>query len=191
MVIFKSGLSTPLTETAYDPDHYPNLMVQVYALEYYKKKADGDEYSSKIRESKTRDLSDFFYPRMQAAFRQSLQQTGITLICVVPSSTVGGFSPTMLTIASRLTAEFGLTSKNLLRRKIKIQKKMAFLTTAPQRYAAINGTLELIDRPGPSEKVILLLDDIKTSGTTMLECTKLLKEAGAQEVIGLCLGINK
>lgn len=38
-----------------------------------------------------------------------------------------------------------------------------------------------------SGKRILLVDDVYTTGTTMAECAKVLKEAGAKEVIGLVI----
>ena len=35
------------------------------------------------------------------------------------------------------------------------------------------------------EKKILLLDDVYATGSTMDECAKILKEAGAKEVMGI------
>ena len=43
-------------------------------------------------------------------------------------------------------------------------------------YAA-NGSLE--------GKIIVLVDDIRTTGATMNECAKVLKKAGAREVYGV------
>ena len=40
---------------------------------------------------------------------------------------------------------------------------------------------------GISDKRILLVDDIYTTGSTMEECSKILKKAGAKEVIGITI----
>ena len=41
------------------------------------------------------------------------------------------------------------------------------------------------------DKTILLIDDIVTTGATMSECVKVLKEKGAKNVIGISLAINQ
>jgi len=38
-----------------------------------------------------------------------------------------------------------------------------------------------------SPKKIILVDDVKTTGATLKECAKVLKEAGAREIIGLTI----
>ena len=37
---------------------------------------------------------------------------------------------------------------------------------------------------------VVLLDDVKTTGLTIIECAKELKRVGVKEIIDLCLGIN-
>ena len=39
-------------------------------------------------------------------------------------------------------------------------------------------------------KTVLLIDDIKTTGTTLAECKKVLRKAGAKKVICGCVAVG-
>ena len=67
-------------------------------------------------------------------------------------------------------------------------------TTAPQweltlgqRRSNIKGAFAVTRHTGLSGKHILLVDDIFTSGTTMEECSQVLKQAGSSRVTGLVI----
>ena len=44
-----------------------------------------------------------------------------------------------------------------------------------------------IQKPKIKDKTVILIDDVLTTGTTMNECAKILKEAGAREIWGVAL----
>lgn len=56
-----------------------------------------------------------------------------------------------------------------------------------QRVKNINGVFKSSGAGAVWNKKILLIDDVYTTGATMNECAKVLKEAGAEEVTGLTI----
>ncbi len=54
-----------------------------------------------------------------------------------------------------------------------------------ERIENIKNCFAITDKKEVENKTILLLDDVYTTGTTMNECAKILKENGAKEVWGL------
>jgi len=54
-----------------------------------------------------------------------------------------------------------------------------------ERAANVRGAFSVIDNLNIEGKKIILVDDVITTGSTMLECMKVLKEAGAKEVAAL------
>lgn len=60
-----------------------------------------------------------------------------------------------------------------------------------ERINNLKGSLTLKYSGEIRGKKILLVDDIITTGTTMVECAKILKENGAKEIVGLALTSSK
>lgn len=56
-----------------------------------------------------------------------------------------------------------------------------------ERSDNVKGAFLLTDRSKVKNKVVLLVDDVLTTGATSEECAKLLKKAGAKKVLVLCL----
>ena len=54
-----------------------------------------------------------------------------------------------------------------------------------ERAANVKGAFSVVDKSKIEGKKIILVDDVITTGSTMLECIKTLKEAGAKEVVAL------
>lgn len=81
------------------------------------------------------------------------------------------------------------TVLNLLVR-IKHTKAQSGLNTA-QRLENIKGAFALADTDENIKgKTVLLIDDIFTTGSTLDECTRVLKKAGISKVYVLCLSIR-
>jgi len=55
------------------------------------------------------------------------------------------------------------------------------------RVENLNGAFKVIDKTKVKNRIVLLVDDIYTTGATMNECAKTLYNAGASEVYGLTL----
>ena len=54
-----------------------------------------------------------------------------------------------------------------------------------ERAANVKGAFSVVDKSKIEGKKIILVDDVITTGSTMLECIKTLKEASAKEVVAL------
>ncbi len=178
-------------QTAHWPRFYGSLRVNVFAPELYfpeRVKTD-DEYSNQIRRGKHSDNSAFFFPKLSKLFEQVLAEFKPNLITAIPKHDADTCSVTMLKLAEKLSNKSGIPTEKLIKRK-KATKKLTECATAEERYAAIQDTLGL-SRPLKGEKCILLLDDTRTTGMTLLECAKILKKGGATDVVALCLGINE
>lgn len=67
--------------------------------------------------------------------------------------------------------------------KVKDVEKQSQMGSAEKRRANISGAYRAADRELVAGKRILLIDDIVTTGSTLSECARTLREAGAAEVL--------
>jgi competence protein ComFC len=75
---------------------------------------------------------------------------------------------------------------NLLMRKKETQSQ-AQTRSRLERYQNLRGAFQLIDKHFVTSNKIILVDDVVTSGSTVKEAAKALKEAGAKKVYVLAL----
>jgi predicted amidophosphoribosyltransferase len=173
-------------EIAYWPEHYGDLEVPVFAPHFYyplsKRK---DEYSRKIVFGKKTDLSDYFLDDMKKVFSKLPFKPD--LLIIVPASKVRAFSPTIVGLGKKLSKIFDVPFRKSIRR-VEERTKLTNCITQEERYASISGAFR-VTRKLKGERVVLI-DDTRVSGVTLLECAKMLKKAGASEVTAVCLGIN-
>ena len=69
--------------------------------------------------------------------------------------------------------------------KIKETKTQASIRDYQQRLKNLEGAFAVKNPEAIQGKKIILIDDVSTTGTTIRECTKTLKKAGAKKVIGV------
>ena len=62
--------------------------------------------------------------------------------------------------------------------------------TAEERTTNLVGAFGVADGADITGKTVILCDDIKTTGSTLAECVKVLKSCGAKEVYCLCAAIS-
>jgi predicted amidophosphoribosyltransferase len=173
-----------------DIEHYPGLKVLAISSGFYYEKCHNESRSLKIIESKEKDLSSYFFIDMKNVFDEYNTEFGLgnfDLISVVPTSKhYLPFSPTMVGVANKLSQYTNIPFSSTIR-KIRFDKTVK--RTREDRFNAVKGTMEA-NKNVVSGKKILLLDDVRTSGITSLECKKILIEAGAQDVVCLSLGTH-
>lgn len=63
--------------------------------------------------------------------------------------------------------------------------------SAKERTENLVGAFERVDNKDLSGKVIILCDDIKTTGTTLLRCAEVLRQANAEKVYCLCAAVTQ
>jgi len=75
---------------------------------------------------------------------------------------------------------------NLLARK-KETLAQAQLESLKKRYQNVRGVFQVIDKKYLNDKKVILVDDVVTTGSTVKEAARVLKEAGAKKVFVLAL----
>lgn len=114
------------------------------------------------------------------------QITNDYVITFIPSDTLKqqkrGFNSAQL-IANSLAKKLNLKVKNLLN-KSKVVEPFEY-KNKKQRYVSIKNAFTIKSKNLP--KNILLVDDVITTGATLLEATKTLKKAGCKNVICFAL----
>ena len=76
-------------------------------------------------------------------------------------------------------------------RKVTDNPPQSTLETEEQRRAYVLGVYEAVNAEQFRGKRLLLVDDILTTGATLSECVRVLKEAGAGEVMCLTLAMSR
>ncbi|MEK7162968.1 MAG: ComF family protein [Patescibacteria group bacterium] len=96
-----------------------------------------------------------------------------------------GFNQAKL-LAEIIACHFNLPMVNSLKR-IKNNDPQAKMKNSEKRIKNISGCFEIKNPEAIQEKNIILIDDVFTSGATINEAVKILKEGGAKKIIALVL----
>lgn len=97
-----------------------------------------------------------------------------------------GFNQATL-LAQSIANHFHLPLSNNCLIRIINNPPQAFITIATKRKENIQGVFQIQNKEIIKNKIILLIDDVYTTGATMGEAAKLLKQNGAKKIIGLVL----
>ena len=85
-------------------------------------------------------------------------------------------------IASKIARFTELEYKKKLILKVKNNKQQALLSEK-ERIENVNGVYAFNDKYDVRNKRVVIFDDIMTTGSTLNECSKVLKEKGAKEIL--------
>lgn len=116
----------------------------------------------------------------------------LTDVTIIPLPTIGrhirerGFDHT-LTLAKKLARLRGYQCKPILSRTndtVQVGSKISERKTQASKAYCLAGDID------PKQKY-LLLDDVWTTGSTMLAAAKILKDAGATKIYGAVLAVSK
>lgn len=84
-------------------------------------------------------------------------------------------------IAREISERLGLESFAVLK-KIRDNMAQSKTATAAERAKNVSGAYMLTDTEHVRDKCILLIDDVVTTGSTLSECARVIKKAGAKRV---------
>jgi len=93
-----------------------------------------------------------------------------------------GFNQAEL-IARYVSKKLHLSGGLALERKINTKTQVGL--SRKERIENVNEAIKCIDQEFIEGKTVLLVDDVTTTGATLNECAKVLKESGAKKVYGL------
>lgn len=81
--------------------------------------------------------------------------------------------------ARRLDIPVNVSNTALLRHR---ETKSQVGLTREERIANVHGAFRISDPAQVKDRVVILVDDVMTTGTTLSECARVLKKAGARKV---------
>lgn len=85
-------------------------------------------------------------------------------------------------LAKELSKKFHITVQDLLKRNV--DTKSQFKLSKEERKENVKGVFSARKSPG-KDKIIILVDDVVTTGSTFREVAKVIKKAGSKRVFGL------
>ncbi|MGB9726746.1 MAG: ComF family protein [Minisyncoccia bacterium] len=97
-----------------------------------------------------------------------------------------GFNQTEL-LALKVSAYFSIELLNNVLVRIKNNPPQAEIKNLNEREKNIKGVFEIKNLEKIKNKTILLIDDVYTTGATLNEAAKILKQNGAKSIIGVVL----
>lgn len=87
-------------------------------------------------------------------------------------------------IAEYLAEEFGLEIRCDTLKRTREHVPQAEITDRKTRKQNVSGSFSCSNPDAVRKKIVMLVDDVYTSGATMEECARVLKMAGAKEIWG-------
>jgi competence protein ComFC len=92
-------------------------------------------------------------------------------------------------LASIISRKLGISYREILVREIDTVPQTTL--GRKERIRNLQGVFAIKPGSVADSKVVWLVDDVVTTGTTLGECAEILQTSGVQEVYGFCLGAGK
>lgn len=94
-----------------------------------------------------------------------------------------GYNQSLL-ISRQLAKELCVIERSKLIKRIRNTDSQSLLKKKRERYLNVKDAFSVNNADSLVNKTVLLVDDISTTGFTLEECAKVLKRAGAKNIIG-------
>ena len=127
---------------------------------------------------------DRFFPKLMDVLAAKVP------LAIVPSHTVGDYNPALVALTKKLEAQgyVDATSSLVRHRTITSSRALRQCRIESNDIDTHLDSIRVEDSTRIAQNVILLLDNVITTGTTFMACRKLLLDAGAAEVVCFALG---
>lgn len=166
--------------------------VPVAALGEYRKDKGEDEFSRKqvwfyvygdedIEEEFVGDLTDLINSRFVE------DEINWDLMTLYPTHAKGEVNPNMKNMLESIASKTGIQYKQVLERS-KQTKENHELESQKAKAVNVEGSIDVKDFDG---KNVILVDNISLSGTSLAHGASKLKEAGAENVFAVVLGLSR
>jgi len=173
-------------------DLYPSLEVQTVTPRFYyhKKYHPQDKYSQIILYTKEscKDESEYFKPFVLDCvnkFKEDLKLNTVDIISLIPNGN-NKYYPNIISVAKIISTLLSKPVSVIFDRE---DTQKNFQRDRQNRYNNLHGKFKLKE-VNVSGKTILIIDDIRTTGISILECARVLKENNALNIISFALGTN-
>jgi len=107
-------------------------------------------------------------------------------LVVVPSHSEGRWSEALLRMAKKLCQELNMTDCSQALERVKEHEKLAM--GGDRSIASHTSTMRVNPAFDLRGKKVIVLDDVTTSGNSLLASARILKEAGAERVAAIAIG---
>lgn len=138
-----------------------------------------------------KDEADFFSYEMAQRFAASFPDAKIDAVTFVPMTKAAvrdrGYNQSEL-LAKGISKRLFVPFVDVLAKTAETENQHGL--SGEQRMKNLDGVFEVISEGKVRGKTLILCDDIKTTGTTLMRCVQALKAAGAKEVYCLCAAVT-
>jgi len=133
-------------------------------------------------------LSEFFVPFVMEHIEKFIPEFDVIIpVPLHPSrKRERGFNQIEL-ILDKVSEKMGINYRKDVLIRVKPTKSQAKIKDDEKRKINVRGAFKIIKRSGIKNKNILIVDDVFTTGSTLEECAKVVKEKGALKVYALCI----
>ncbi|MFW5982936.1 MAG: ComF family protein [bacterium] len=178
-----------ILRVAISPEY--NYKLLIFGLGHYISKNEGEDQFSKdlIYFYKYGNKEDYFRKKLNDLINLRLMGDSIKfdLITLYPTRHKGCYNENMDELVQNLSSDFAIPYKKILRRNRDI-KPSHKISTFAERVENIKNSVDVTEKI--DGKNIILVDNISTTGISLIDAANLLFEKGAKEVVGLCLGLS-
>ncbi|WP_084776824.1 pentapeptide repeat-containing protein [Natronorubrum thiooxidans] len=165
--------------------------LNVFALDWYRSDSPSFEALKALAKHGENDPIDVFRPRLQDLLHRRflLDTWDYDYITVFPGHEAGSLSPQLVELAQDAVLETDILYTPLLERTETVERQREKSKDERQRVA-VEPSASLRARAKLNGDTVILFDDICTTGSSLLAGAHLLRQAGADRVACLTLGLT-